>query len=122
MTPPRAAAWERAGFAAWFALIALQPLWHGWLAPPDTLPRTLVVGFATLPIALPLLALPRSRTRALLLAAIVALLYFCHGVMETWAAPAVRTLAAIETVLALGLILATGTVGMLHRRAARARH
>ena len=119
MTRAAARTWEHLALAAWLALLALQPAWHGWLAPPAALPRAWVVIIATVPIALPLLALRRSRERALLLASIVALAYFCHGVMEAWAAPTIRALAATEILLALALIVATGTVGMLARRAVR---
>lgn len=118
MIDPRADAVERVAFAAWLALAVLQPVWHGWLAPPETLSRVAMVLLATVPLALPLLAIRRP-ARALLLASIVALAYFCHGVMESWAAPHVRGLAYAEIALALMLIVATGTIGLLERRAAR---
>lgn len=118
MIDHRTVALQRVAFAAWFALAALQSVWHGWLAPPETLSRVSGVLLMTVPLALPLLAI-RRRARALLLASIVALAYFCHGVMESWAAPHVRGLAYAEIALALVLIVATGTIGLLGRRAAR---
>lgn len=114
----RRGALERIACAAWLALVALQPLWHGLLAPPARVPVAVAVLAATVPIALPLLALRRLH-RALLLAAIVAMAYFCHGVMEAWAAPDVRALALVEAALALALALAVGTIGLHGRRAAR---
>ena len=115
----RVPALERIALAAWLALVALQPLWHGLLAPPARVPVAVAVLAATVPIALPLLAW-RRRHRALLLASIVALAYFCHGVMEAWAAPGVRVLALAEAATALVLVVAVGTIGLEGRRARRA--
>lgn len=118
MNDPRVAALQRVALAAWLALAGLQLVWHGIIAPPATLPRLAIVLLAVVPLALPLLAIRRV-ARALLIASIVALAYFCHGVMESWAAPQVRGLALVEVALSLALIVATGTVGLLGRRAAR---
>ena len=114
----KAEALERVALAAWLALIALQPVWHGLVAPPLLVPVALAVTAFTIPIALPLLAW-RRRPRALLIASIVALAYFCHGVMEAWADASVRALAIAEIALSLALVLAVGTIGLEGRRAAR---
>lgn len=98
---------RRVGFAAWALLAALQIAWHGLLLPPTQIPVAIALGFALLPLALPLLAIRRP-PRALLWAGLVALLYFCHGVMEAWSAPAERGLALTEAALAVLLILALG--------------
>ena len=105
----------RAALGAWLALIALQVGWHAFLMPSGWP----VVALAVVPLALPLVALPRGINRALLIASIVALPYFCHGVMELFADPAVRLPAAAEVVLSLALIVATGTIGMIGRRRTR---
>lgn len=96
----------RVGRAAWFALIALQLAWHGWLVPPERMPTWLVLAFTTVPLLLPFTALPDLR-RALLWTGILALFYFCHGVAEAWSAP-VAWPAWIEIGLTLLLILALG--------------
>jgi uncharacterized membrane protein len=98
----------RLGRAAWFALIALQGIWHGWLAPPQTIPVWLVVAITVIPLLLPLLALRRDLRRALLWVGILSLFYFCHGVAEVWSAPAERWLALGEIALTLLLIGALG--------------
>lgn len=119
MSVPAAVAWTRVALAAWSALVVLQLAWHGWLAPPEAVPRGWVVAFATVPLLLPLFAWRRGLGRALLLASVVALAYFCHGVMEAWAAPEVRGLALAEVALSVALVAATGTIGLLGRRAMR---
>jgi uncharacterized membrane protein len=105
----------RAALGAWLALAALEIGWHVFLLPSGWG----VVALAVVPLTLPLLALPRGVNRALLIASIVALPYFCHGVMELFADPSVRTLAAAEVVLSVALIVATGTIGMIGRRRTR---
>lgn len=98
---------RRAGFAAWAGLLALQVLWHAWLAPPARTSVWIVLGIAVLPLLLPLLAL-RQSARALLLAGMVALFYFCHGVSEVWSHPDLRVLGSLEIALSLALVAAVG--------------
>ena len=99
---------RRIAFAAWALLAALQVAWHGLLLPPTQIPVAIALGFALIPLALPLLAI-RHPQRALFWAGLVSLLYFSHGVMEAWSAPAERLPALIEVVLAVILIGALGT-------------
>jgi uncharacterized membrane protein len=105
--PARVRRAQATGFVAWAALIALQPAWHAWLAPPARMPAAVALAIAVIPLLLPLLALRRP-PRALLLAGMLSLFYFCHGVSEAWSAPAVRGLALAEIVLSLLLIGALG--------------
>lgn len=95
---------QRIGFAAWAALALLQVAWHGWWSPPRGLPLAAALALALVPLALPL-AYWRQPARALLLAGMLALFYFCHGVAEAWTAPAARPLAWIEIALAVVLVL-----------------
>ena len=97
----------RVGRVAWFALIALQVAWHGWLARPEHLPVWLVLAVTVVPLLLPFTALPDLR-RALLWVGILSLFFFCHGVAEAWRAPEVKWLALAEIGLTLLLILALG--------------
>jgi uncharacterized membrane protein len=109
---------RRMAFAAWALLAALQVAWHGLLLPPPaTIPIAVALGFALLPLALPLLAMRRPR-RALFWAGLIALLYFCHGVMEAWSAPAERGLALVEIALSVLLIAALGVDARRSRRRA----
>lgn len=114
-TPKRARLARTAGFIAWGALLVLQVAWHGpwsartgetWLGP---------LLLATLPLLLPGLAWRRP-ARALLLAAMVALFLFSHGVAEAWGNTASRAMAWAEILLALTLVLAAGFGSMQRRR------
>jgi len=100
-----AALQRRIGFAAWGALALLQIVWHAWLSPPARMPIAVALLFALLPLALPLLYW-RTPARALLLAGMICLFYFCHGVAEAYAVPAERVFACIEILLAVIVILA----------------
>ena len=106
---------QKIGLAAWAALAVLQPVWHGWLQPPQSVPVALVLAITVVPLLLPLAAL-RSPRRALRWVGILALFYFCHGVAEAWSAPVERMLAIVEIVLTLLLI---GTLGAGVRRPRR---
>jgi uncharacterized membrane protein len=96
---------RRIGFAAWGALALLQIAWHGWLLPPARMPIAAALLFGLLPLVIPLLYW-RTPARALLLAGMSCLFYFCHGVAEFYAAPAERIFAGIEIALAIIVILA----------------
>ena len=100
-----AALQRRIGFTAWGALALLQITWHAWLLPPTRMPIAMALLFALLPLALPLLYW-RTPARALLLAGMICLFYFCHGVAEAYAVPAERVFACIEILLAVIVILA----------------
>jgi len=108
---------ERIAFAAWAALVALQPAWYLWLAPPANGQS----GFAlalTLPLLLlPLLALRRGAGRALLWIGIVALFYFCHSIVAAWTTPAARIPALVEAALCVVII---GAMGLRVRQGKRA--
>jgi uncharacterized membrane protein len=104
---PRVRRARRVGFAVWAALFLLQLAWHGTQNAPTEGSRGAVLALALLPLALPLLAL-RKPGRALLLAGMVALLYFCHGISDAWSVPATRAWACVEIALSLLLILAVG--------------
>jgi len=99
-----ATAQRRIGFAAWGALALLQIIWHAWLLPPARMPVEVALLIALLPLAIPLLYW-RTPARMLLLAGMICLFYFCHGVAEAWSAPAERVFAVIELALAVIVIL-----------------
>lgn len=102
------------------ALLLLQPLWHGWLHPPQRLPVWLVLSVALLPLLLPAIAVARRRPGALFLCGLVGLLYFCHGVAEAWSNPDERVPALLEVALSLLLVGAIALAGRQRRRAAAA--
>ena len=100
-----AALQRRIGYAAWGALALLQVVWHAWLLPPMRMPVAAALLIGLLPLAMPWLYW-RTPSRALLLAGMISLFYFCHGVAEAWAAPRERVLAWAELLLAVIVILA----------------
>jgi uncharacterized membrane protein len=95
---------QRIGFAAWGALALLQVVWHAWLLPPMRMPVAVAMLIALLPLAIPLLYW-RAPARMLLLAGMICLFYFCHGVAEAWSAPGERVFAILELALAVVVIL-----------------
>lgn len=109
---------ERVALAAWAALIALQPAWYLWLAPPAGGPAWFALALTLPPLLLPLLALRRSVGRALLWTGIVALFYFCHGIVAAWVVPAARLPALLEVGACLVLIGAIGARTRARKRAA----
>jgi uncharacterized membrane protein len=95
---------QRIGFAAWAALALLQVVWHAWLLPPARMPIGVALLISLLPLAVPLLYW-RAPRKALLLAGMIGLFYFCHGIAEAWAAPRERALALIEAALVVVLVI-----------------
>lgn len=98
----------RIAVAALAALLALQPLWHVWLAPPKPglLVPTLVL--ATAPLLLSLWIAVKSLRRGVLIGGMACLFYFSHGVSELWSGAPPRWPAAVEIALALVVVLAMG--------------
>jgi uncharacterized membrane protein len=104
---------ERVGAAAWIALVLLQFAWYLVIAPPSAGSPWIALGLTLPALLLPALALRRGLRRALLWVGVVALFYFCHGVVGAWIAPAARVPALIESGLCVVLI---GTLGWSVRR------
>jgi uncharacterized membrane protein len=102
---------------AFWALLALQFLWHGWWLPPARISPLLPLTVFALPLLLPAIGLLLRRPNALFWGAVVSLLHFCHAISELWSDPAARGLAGAELVLSLLLIGAVGLDGLRRRRA-----
>jgi uncharacterized membrane protein len=94
----------RGGLIAWGLLVLLQPAWYLWLAPPANADSLFALVLTLPPLLLPLLALRSGARRALLWVGIVALFYFCHGIVAAWVIPAARTPALLEVLLCVVLI------------------
>lgn len=95
------------------ALLALAGVYVGWY-----------VGRAHAPIAWALFALPalvlafaawRGAARAGFWAALFALVWFAHAVMEAWATPADRGWALAAVALSLAVVLAASLPGLRAR-------
>lgn len=98
-------------------LFALAALFAAWSLHNRHLWAGLTV-FA-LPPALLCLAVLRGWRRAGFTAAMLALLWFSHGVMLLWSEPALRLFALAETALALLIVHAACLPGMRARREQR---
>jgi uncharacterized membrane protein len=107
---------ERIGVVAWIALVALQFAWYLVIAPPATGSPWLALALTLPALLLPLLALRTGLARALFWVGIVALFYFCHGVVAAWTSPAARIPAIVECVLCVVSILAIGAIGKRDKR------
>jgi len=102
---------ERIGVGAWIALVALQFAWYLVIAPPVAGSPWLALALTLPALLLPLVALRKGVARALFWVAVVALFYFCHGVVAAWTSPAARVPAIVECVLCVVSILAIGAIG-----------
>jgi uncharacterized membrane protein len=104
---------ERVGVGAWIALVVLQFAWYLVIAPPAGGSSWIALALTLPALMLPVLALRSGLRRALLWVGVVALFYFCHGVVAAWTVPSARVPALIESLLCIALI---GTVGWSARR------
>jgi len=97
------------------ALLVLQWLWHGWLLPPERVQPWLVALLFSLPI-LPaaILVLLRHR-QAGYWGGVAALLYFCHGIGESWAVADAWPLGLTEAALSVGVVVAGSWEGIRAR-------
>lgn len=109
---------QQLGYGAWAALVLLQPIWYLWLAPPANGKPLYALALTLPPLLLPLFALARPR-RALLWIGILALFYFCHGIVAAWAVPPARVPALLEAACCVALIGAIGWDTHLRKRTAR---
>jgi uncharacterized membrane protein len=104
---------ERVGAIAWALLVALQFAWYLVIAPPNAGSPWVALALTLPALLLPLFALRSGLRRALLWVGVVALFYFCHGVVAAWIAPAARAPALIESLLCVVVI---GSLGWSTRR------
>ncbi|MEH6420646.1 DUF2069 domain-containing protein [Pseudomonas sp. CGJS7] len=114
MNAPSPGARTRADWALLAALIALTALFCVWYVLPR---QHLLAGLSVFVAPPALLAVGvalRSRLAAYW-AGVIALFWFCHGVMLAWSSPAERGYAWIELVLALVVIFAANLAGVKAR-------
>ena len=93
-------------------LLLLQLYWQFFL--PMHLGAASYIGkvLLILPIALVCALFFAGRKSAGFLAGLFCLFYFSHGIMEAWAIASVRTLACLEIILAIAIILLVSWQGM----------
>jgi uncharacterized membrane protein len=95
------------------SLLALSVLFLFWFR--DSSLRVAAMMFFTLPPLLLLAGVLRGSAKAAFWAGVFGLFWFCHGVMEAYALPAVRAYALAEAILAVVVILASCWPGMRAR-------
>ena len=106
---------ERVGVTAWALLVALQFAWYLVIAPPASGSPSVALALTLPALLLPLFALRSGLRRALFWVGVVALFYFCHGIVAAWISPAARVPAIIESVLCVVVIGALGWSGRRER-------
>ncbi len=82
-----AGVWRALALGGHLALLAVVAAWAGWLAEPGQSPRALRLLVGAGPLLLILPGLARGRPRARVIASLLVLAYFTHGVVEAWAGP-----------------------------------
>lgn len=95
-----------------FAMLALQVIWYAWLAPPETLPKSVALALALAPIAPAVILALLRRPSAVFWAGVASLIYFCHSIGELWATPAIWPLALLELGLSLWIIFSGNWDGL----------
>lgn len=110
MNTPRLARAARAtALAGYFGLFGLLMAWLTWLAPSHRFPVALTLLVMVSPLLLPLRGLLHARPYTHAWTAFLALPYFAHGVVETYANPAERPFGALEVLFSL--LLFVGCIG-----------
>jgi uncharacterized membrane protein len=90
----------------WLALLALVVYWNSWWHPSAYFPRSLVLLVAAFPMLIPLRGLLHGRPRAHLWASLLAIPYFMHGIVESYATPPERIPALLEVALSVTVVVA----------------
>lgn len=103
------------GVCGIFGLILLQVIWHDVMAPPMSVAPWIYTAFFCIPILPSLLLLARRHRMALLVGALAALLYFCHGVMVAMTEPPLRQLGLVEVALSVLVVVAASWNGLRSR-------
>lgn len=85
----------------YLGIMALLPVWYGWLYPPRVLAPTTVIVLLALPLFAPLRGLLHARPYTVAWSLFVSLIYFIHGIVEAYSNPQVRWLALGEVALSL---------------------
>ena len=87
--------------SGYFGLWILLPLWYGWLAPSDFFPAGMAIAFLCLPLVFPLMGLVKGKIYTHQWSAYVSLLYFMHGIGETYCEPDQILYGVLEIMLSL---------------------
>lgn len=85
----------------YFGLFGLTLLWVTVLSPPARIPTSVMLIIFVGPLLLPLRGILHGKPYTHIWTAFLVLLYFMHGVVESWANPAELWLAITETLLSI---------------------
>ncbi len=89
----------------YFGLLILLTLWLTVFAPPNHRPVVLVLPLMVGPLLFALRGVLHGRPYTHAWLSMLSLLYFTHGVVETWSNSAERLYAALEVVFSVLLFL-----------------
>lgn len=92
---------RRIALSGYLGLWILLPLWYGWLAPSVHFPPGMAVAFLLLPLVFPLTGMLTAKPYTHVWGAYISLLYFAHGIGETYSEPDQRLYGALEILLSL---------------------
>jgi uncharacterized membrane protein len=92
----------------YFGLLILLLAWNTWLAPPQQLPRTLVLVVLIIPLMFPLRGLLHGKVKTHGWLIFISLFYFTLGIGVAWTIPAERWLGWLE--IGFSLLLYIGAV------------
>lgn len=93
--------WHALTLAGYFGLFALLMSWIAWIAPPETVPRSVALSFAVGPLLFPLRGLLHGRPYTHAWSSFLALFYFAYGTAEAFSGSSVQALAAAMALLSL---------------------
>lgn len=92
----------------YFGLFSLTLLWVTVLEPSARMPTSIMLIIFVGPLLFPLRGILHGKSYTHAWTAFLVLLYFIHGVVESWANPAQRWLAITE--ILLSILLFTGCI------------
>lgn len=113
MTPKNALYLTLSGY---FALIILLFLWHGFIFPAEKQPW-LKLFFIMTPLLLPIRGLLKEKPYTYAWTSFIILIYFMHGVVESWANDNERIIALIEVYLSVQVYIGAIYYARLQGRA-----
>lgn len=91
-------------------LLILQPLWFIVLSPPEALPQAFVLIVTMTPLLLLLPGCWQLKTRSLVIAGSLLIIYFSIGVMEAWASRADVLPGTLQAILCVTFFMGLATI------------
>lgn len=98
---------SRVQLSRWIASIGyagiwiLIPLWYAWLAPSTHFSVAMSLGFLMTPLVFPLRGIIAGKPYTFVWSSYISLIYFMHGIGETYSEPDQRLYGSLEILLSL---------------------